>query len=131
MLVGDFDIPQARAWLDEAFGGYSDDGQRPSASLPAADGTLDDSYRGVAPAPGVGLVARTGGYLDPDYYALVLMNHYLENRLYQTLREETGLTYAQQIYRYNTPRLGLLGIYAELPQSSADRALTLIRAEIE
>lgn len=131
VLVGDFDVGQARAWIETAFGDYSNDGAAAPAEVPPADGTLKQVYRGVAPQPGVGLVARTDGYLDSDYYALVVMSHYLDNRMYQALRVETGLTYTPEVYVQNAPNVGLIGIYAELPPSSADRALRIIRSEID
>lgn len=130
ILVGDFGIGQAKRWVRDAFAGVGSKREAHTASLPAVSQLSKAVYRGVSDQPGVGIVAKTGGYLGPDFYARVLMQHYLNNRLYQRLRVQTGLTYTPSVGQYSTPDSGLFGISAELPEASQPAALKIIHQEI-
>jgi len=130
VLVGDFTVAQARGWVDSAFGGYPRKEGASPLELPAVDDDLKGRYEGVSAEPGIGIVGVTGGYLEEDYYARVLLRHYLDNRLYQRLRVESGLTYTPSVETYDTAHHGLFGIYAELPEDSAGQAREIIREEI-
>lgn len=130
VLVGDFTVAQARGWVDAAFGAYPRKDGTSTPALPAVKENLKPTYEGVSTEPGIGIVGVTGGYLAEDYYARVLLRHYLDNRLYQRLRVESGLTYTPSVETYDTPRHGLFGIYAELPEDAAGRARAIIREEI-
>jgi len=130
ILVGDFSIAQAKRWVRDAFAGVGSDRKARMPSLPAVSHLSKAVYRGVSEQPGVGVIAKTGGFLDPDYYTLVLMQHYLSNRLYQRLRVETGLTYTPSVDQYSTPDSGLFAISAELPEASQPAALKIIHQEV-
>jgi predicted Zn-dependent peptidase len=79
--------------------------------------------------------ARTFGHRDPRRYALVLLSHAfggcMSSRLFQRVREELGLAYAVYSFQTFYRCAGLSGVYVGTRHDWADRALAVIREELD
>jgi len=103
VVIGKVTAEKAKAVIEKYFGKWRATGPKPKTQLPRVPANtpsnvvVPDTSRvqdKVVLAQTVGLTRN-----NPDYYALVLGNHVLgggfyASRLYQQLREETGLVYS-------------------------------------
>jgi zinc protease len=103
VVIGKVTPEQAKAAIEKYFGKWQATGPKPNTLLPPVPPNVPSSVL-VPDASRVQdkvVLAQTVGLTraNPDYYALVLGNHVLgggfyATRLYQQLREETGLVYS-------------------------------------
>jgi len=74
-------------------------------------------------------------YNDPDRYALQVFHNILgggmSSRLFQRVREDAGLCYSIYSYTAAHADTGMLGVYCGLSADAQERAMALIREEIE
>jgi predicted Zn-dependent peptidase len=78
---------------------------------------------------------RAVSHLDPDRYALTVLNQALgggmSSRLFQEVREERGLAYSVYSYRGAFADTGLLAIYAGTSPERVHETLAVIAAELD
>jgi len=78
---------------------------------------------------------RSLSQLDPDRYALAVLNQTLgggmSSRLFQEIREQRGLAYSVFSYRSAYDETGVLAIYAGTSPERVHEALDLIDAELQ
>ncbi len=102
VVIGNVTPARAKAVVEQYFGGWQASGPKPDTILPP----VPLNTPGVAAVPDTSrvqdkvILAQTLGInrANPDYYALKLGNHVLgggfyATRLYQDLRQKTGLVY--------------------------------------
>jgi predicted Zn-dependent peptidase len=112
------------------------DGDRPHRE---PDGLSDSGRIAVIERPTeqahvvVGL--RAIPHLDPDRYALTVLNQALgggmSSRLFQEVREERGLAYSVYSYRAAFADTGMLAIYAGTSPERVHEALEVIDAQLD
>jgi predicted Zn-dependent peptidase len=130
IMVGDFTIEEGKNWIQTMFGKYQSKGEIPQHVFEEIGSFEKERYEGVSKEPGVGVIAKTEGYLDTDFYTLSLLQHYLENRMYHRLRIETGLTYTPSVDYYVLPDIGFFYLYAAISKGSHHAALDIIQDEL-
>jgi predicted Zn-dependent peptidase len=78
---------------------------------------------------------RAIAHLDPDRYALTVVNQALgggmSSRLFQEVREERGLAYSVYSYRAAFADTGMLAIYAGTSPERVHETLDVIDAELD
>jgi predicted Zn-dependent peptidase len=78
---------------------------------------------------------RSVSHLDPDRYALTVLNQALgggmSSRLFQEVREERGLAYSVYSYRGAFADTGMLAIYAGTSPERVHETLSVIDGELE
>lgn len=130
ILVGDFDLEEARSRVLEHFGDVEEvDGAHPTPA-PVSGLGGGGIYEGYEEAAAVGIAFATDGHLGDDYQARELVSHYLRNRLFQRLRVDSGLTYTPLVTEYAAPGFGLFVIRAELTSDAWDEARAIIDEEL-
>jgi len=81
------------------------------------------------------LGVRSIAQLDPDRYALAVLNQTLgggmSSRLFQEIREQRGLAYSVFSYRGAYDETGVLAIYAGTSPETAHETLDLIEGELQ
>jgi zinc protease len=103
VVIGKVTPEKAKAVIEKYFGKWRATGPKPKTQLPPVPANIPSNV--VVPdtsrVQDKVVLAQTVGMTrsNPDYYALVLGNHVLgggfyASRLYQQLREETGLVYS-------------------------------------
>jgi predicted Zn-dependent peptidase len=131
VVVGDFERDAMRATLEKTFGSMpaAPFTAEPKEPLPPHPGALQ--LGGFATDASVGFLFRTGGYGSPENYALRVLEPYLDQRLYQVLRVERGLTYAPTVGYGGSPDVGWFEVSAEVDGANADLTRKLIAAELD
>lgn len=83
---------------------------------------LELSYKGLS-------------YSDEDLFSLAALNNILgasvSSRLFQTIREEHGLTYSINSYVTQYENIGLFSIYASMYNSNLFKVIKLIKSELD
>jgi zinc protease len=141
VVIGDITPARAGQIIEKYFGGWEARGPRPHSDLPpvpannqATTVSVPNNRRlqdKVILAETIGLTRS-----NPDYYALELGNHVLgggfyATRLYQDLREETGLVYyVGSEFNVGKTRGVYLVDYACNP-SNVTRAYTIVRQNLK
>jgi zinc protease len=134
--VGDIDEAELARLLDRTFGGL------PQGSLPALpiDWTPPATARTIVverPVPQstalLGLPSLTRD--DPDWYALLVLNHVLggsgqQSRLFNEVREKRGLAYGASSSARAYRKAGLLVISTASANERIAQALDVVRAEL-
>jgi len=101
VVIGKVTPEEAKAVIEKHFGSWTASGPKPRLSCPGpAQQAFEHRSPGPESGPGQGDASRDSGAEpgQPDYYALELGNHVLggafyATRLYQGLREKSGLVY--------------------------------------
>jgi zinc protease len=138
--VGDIDEAELARLLDHAFGGLPQG--TPNDALPAvlADWTPPAQARTIVvdrPVPQstalLGLPSLRRG--DPDWYALLVLNHVLggsgqQSRLFNEVREKRGLAYGASSSVRAYRKAGLLVISTASANERIAQALDVVRAEL-
>jgi predicted Zn-dependent peptidase len=112
------------------------DGSRP---VREADGFGDPSAVAVIERPTeqahVVVGMRAISHLDPDRYALTVVNQALgggmSSRLFQEVREERGLAYSVYSYRGAFADTGMMAVYAGTSPERVHETLAVIDAELD
>jgi len=131
VVVGDFARDAMRATIEKTFGSMpaAPFTAEPKEPLPPHPGPLQLS--GFASDASVGFLFRTGGYGTRENYALRVLEPYLDQRLYQVLRVERGLTYTPTVGYGGSPDVGWFEVSAEVDGANADLTHRLIAAELD
>jgi zinc protease len=140
VVIGHTTPEQARAAVEKHFGSWQSTGSKPDVLLPpvpnnkSAAATVPDASRvqnKVTLAETVGLVRS-----DPNYYPLELGNHVLgggfyATRLYQDLRESSGLVYnVSSIFELGRTRGVYIVRYACDP-ANVDKVRTIVQQNLK
>jgi zinc protease len=138
-IVGDVTVAQARAAVQAAFGGWSNDGPTPStAQLPLPPAHTAHAYVSTAANQvfiqlGQPAIARS----SPDYDAFRLLteiiggNGYFESRLWQELRQKRGLVYSVGSSLKADRHRGDLEIVLSAAPENVEPAITIVRDQLE
>ena len=133
-VAGNFDRDKTLALLEKAFGNFPT-----TADAPAAPALTVYSPGAAAEAKDVEQLHLCLGFPgisvdSEESYTLAVMNAYLgggmSSRLFQSLREDSGLVYSIYSSHEAFRGAGLFTIYAALNPQQAKAALALIHAEI-
>lgn len=134
-VVGDIDADRLGHILDLAFGALPD---RPAVApapevRPVADGRLEVIDKDIVQSS---IVFGHAGPKrdDPDYYAMLLMNHILgggtfTSRLYGEVREKRGLAYSVGTGLYPMDRAGLIVGSAGTENARVGETVAIIREQ--
>jgi predicted Zn-dependent peptidase len=136
VVVGDFEPAAMHAAIRATFG------RLPARPLPERKWRVPPpprNYQAVestfSPLLGsdaeVGLAFRAVGMNSADYYPFYVLAEYLDARLYETIRVESGLAYSPASELGSLRDYGVLLAYADVELDSQARALRLMRSEIE
>ncbi|MBW2274983.1 MAG: insulinase family protein [Deltaproteobacteria bacterium] len=136
VAVGQFDRGALLASIRAGFGSMqpSELPQRPPRPQKATTGNRIFTST-FAPVVGegadVGIAVVTGGYRSPDYYPLNVLQSYLDDQLFKTIRIERGLSYGAQAGQDNYVDRGVFYAYADSSSHDKNTVLDLILQEIE
>jgi predicted Zn-dependent peptidase len=101
----------------------------PAAAVPVAVVTRDTEQDHVV------LGVRAFSSMDPDRYALAVMNQVLgggmSSRLFQEVRERRGLAYSVFSYQASFDDAGFLALYAGTAPERVNETLEVLRAELD
>jgi predicted Zn-dependent peptidase len=78
----------------------------------------------------VGFVFRVSGVESPNYYAFLVLEEYLDTRLYEAVRIEAALAYAPEVIHAAALKRGILAATTDVEIDSMDEALAIIQREI-
>lgn len=138
-IVGDVTPQSARAAVQAAFGGWSNEGPKPStAEMPLPPAHTAQAFVGTAATQvfiqlGQPAVARTSA----DYDAFSLLNEilggsgYFESRLWQELRQKRGLVYSVQSSLKASRDRGDLEIALSASAQNVEPAITIVRDQLQ
>ena len=131
VVVGDFEPHAMRATIERSFGQmpaapFTAEAKEPLPPHPGATGV-----RGFSSDASVGFIFRTGGYASPENWALRVLEPYLDQRLYQVLTVERGLTYDPKVSYSASPDVGWFEISAVVDPADADLVRSLIAGELD
>ncbi|HVN37356.1 MAG TPA: pitrilysin family protein [Myxococcota bacterium] len=131
VVVGDFDLDAMRATIARTFGRMPDAPfvAEPKEPLPPHPGAI--ALRGFASDASIGFLFRTGGYASPESWALRVLEPYLDQRLYQVLTVERGLTYDPEVRYSADPDVGWFEISAVVDSPDIELVRSLIAAELD
>lgn len=139
VIVGDITPDQARTALEAAFGSWHSDGPAPSTKkMPLPPAAAGHNYVGTAGTQvyvelGQPALART----SPDYDAMTVLVQILggegdfESRLWQQLRQQTGLVYSAGADLHADADRGDLHIQLSAATNNVAPAITIVRRELE
>ena len=134
-VAGSLDVEAA---IDLVAGGLSlraePDGAGPSAPLPPLESPRVQVRRRDTEQAHVCLGARALSYLDPDRYALDLLNTVLgegmSSRLFLNIRERLSLAYDVHSFTQKHCDTGYLGVYIGVEPRKAPEAVNAVMAEL-
>lgn len=131
IVVGDFHVAPMRSAIERTFGAMPAAPRLapPKGDIPPLPGAL--GFTGFDDQPSAGFVFRTGGYLSPEHTALRVLEVYLDQRLYQVLRVERGLTYGPTVSYDPDVDVGLFWITAQVESENVAETQQLIEDEID
>lgn len=132
--AGHLDHSVVVAGIEHRFAGAPGGGP-PGRTAPAARSRpLAVDRRGTEQAHLV-VGVRALDHHDPDRYALAVVNHALgggaSSRLFQSIREERGLSYSVYSYRYAFQDSGALAVYAGTMPARVEEVLDLVVEELD
>ena len=130
VMVGDFALTEARQWIAQYFGGVNPrEGPRPwRVHLETDFG--GSTFRGSRGTATVGVVALTDGLIAEDFYARIFLVNYLEDRLFQRLRLDAGLTYTPTVRHRINRSYGHVWMQATMDTPDTEAVLDIIHEEI-
>ena len=135
VITGDFDMQTIKDLIQQQFGKLSK--QAVERDIPRAqdfnEGPVhfSSSFKPiVSEGSNGGLVFRTNGYASPDYYVFVVIEEFLTNRLYESIRAREGLTYAPYAQLIEGRKAGIFELSAEVSTKYMDKVLNLIHDEV-
>jgi predicted Zn-dependent peptidase len=131
VVVGDFDPRAMRATIERTFGRMpaTPFAAEPKEPVPPLPGPIHES--GFASDASVGFLFRTGGYASPESWSLRVLEPYLDQRLYQALTVERGLTYDPTVRYSADPDVGWFEISAVVDAQDASLVRSLIAGELD
>jgi zinc protease len=134
-VTGNVRPDKLKSILDQAFGNLpaKAEFQRPANTEPQVSGSLKVIGRAI---PQSTIVFGHGGMKrkDPDYYAVLVMNHILgggsfTSRLYEEVREKRGLAYSVGTGNYPMQQAGVLIGSAATENARVAETIDVIRTE--
>jgi len=136
IVVGDFDADDMRQAIEASFGSLpaTSPPERPFPVPPPPE-VFAEVQSTMQPILGsdaeVGMAFRAVGMTSADYYALYVLQSYLDSRLYETVRIEGGLAYSPASELGALRDYGVFLVYADVELEAQDRVLALMRQEVE
>ena len=125
-IAGDFDIAEAKAWIDKYFAGIPSRELPPAPDLTEPEQTQEKRFTKpdpLAPRPGIALAYHMPERNTPEYYAMGLLDQILVNgndsKLYQSLVQDNGYTsnvggginyLLGNMYNYDGPMLWMFNL---------------------
>jgi predicted Zn-dependent peptidase len=136
IVVGDFDADDMRHAIVDSFGSQpaTSPPERPFPVPPPTEvfGEVQSTLQPILGSDAeVGMAFRAVGMTSADYYALHVLQSYLDSRLYEIVRIESGLAYSPASELGALRDYGVLLVYADVELEAQDRVLGLMRQEIE
>lgn len=139
VIIGQVTPNQARSLTEKYFGDWKAEGPRPETDLPSVP--LNKSSSAVIPdtsrVQDQVILGETLGLKrsDPDYYTLQLGSHILSgafyaSRLYQDLREHTGLVYAVDALLDAKKNRSFFGIVYACDPANVSKARSIIERDL-
>ena len=135
VITGNFDAETIKDKIQQQFGELKT--QEITREIPAAEDFNDgpayfsSSFKPVVgESSSAGLIFRTVGYESPDYYPLLVIEEYLTNRLYETIRVQEGLTYAPEAQMMQSRQDGVFLLRAEATTRDIEEVITLMHDEV-
>ncbi|MHA2218934.1 MAG: M16 family metallopeptidase [Candidatus Hodarchaeales archaeon] len=77
----------------------------------------------------IAFLFRTDGDLSEDLHSLIILENYLQTRLYEILRIDNGLSYSPASFNINWDSYGLFGFKTDVDIDNIDLAKDLLRSE--
>jgi predicted Zn-dependent peptidase len=135
VLAGAFERDEMLARIAETFGSLQPRAlPRRGASTASAlevPARVSGTFNPVLGSEGqVEIAFRTDGYRSPDYYALTVLEEYLNARLYERLRTELGLAYAPEAMQMNFEDYGVFYASGDVDLDAQDAALAAMEDEL-
>jgi predicted Zn-dependent peptidase len=135
VVVGDFDTETMNGAIRDTFGTIpAQPVPERHIPVPPPPRTFTAVKSTASPVLGtgaeIGMVFRAVGMTSPDYYPFYVLAEYLGTRLYETIRVDSGLSYAPVSELGSLLDYGVFIAYADVELDMQDRALELLRTEI-
>lgn len=127
VIVGDFERDVVFDWARRRLAELTE-GETSGPTDPVPDRFHQREYTGYSDEPLVAVLALTDGFISDDYYAHALLEHLLDNWLYERLRLDTALTYTPNAGLYSEADWGIFSIEAETETDDQREALRQIEA---
>lgn len=124
-IVGDFDPVAIRSWAASRLKPL----RRIAVSKieePEPSELTRRFFYGFADEPRVVLAALTGGITGPDYYAVLLIEHLLDTRLFKRLRLDAPVAYTPYASTYSEADWGVFWITVEAEDARQQYAVETI-----
>lgn len=125
-IAGDFDIAEAKAWIEKYFAAIPSRELPPVPDLTEPEQTQEKRFTKpdpLAPRPGIALAYHMPERNTPEYYAMGLLDQMLvqgnDSKLYQSLVQDNGYTSGVggginyllgNMYNYNGPMLWMFNL---------------------
>jgi predicted Zn-dependent peptidase len=124
-VVGDFDIEEAKQWIDEYFGDIPGREPEPMPNISEPRQTEEKRFTKpdpLAPRPAIAIAYHMPERNTPEYYAMGLLDQILlqgnDSKLYQQLVQEKGfsanvsggINYLGNMFNYNGPMLWMFNL---------------------
>ena len=136
VVVGNFDADNMLQAIGTSFGSIQATliPERPLPVLPPSD-IFDEVQSTLQPILGsdaeVGMAFRVVGATSEEFYTFFVLQSYLDTRLNDSIRIESGLAYSPASELFALPDYGVFLIYADVELEAQDHVLDLMRQEIE
>ena len=135
VVVGDFDESEIVEKVRQTFGRLAERPfvrEEPELPLQAASKTFTGTFAPFLDSEvSTGLCYFTNGRYSPDYFPLLVIDQYLNDALYNSIRVENGLSYGPETIYIAEPEWGLLCAATDVDPENTDRAMALIQAEFD
>ena len=140
VVIGNVTPDQARAVIGKYFGEWTANGPRPDTDLPVVP--LSRRTSAIVPdtsrVQDVATLAETLGITrsDPDYYPLEVGRHVLSGgfyatRLYQDLREKTGLVYSVEAFLQASKHRSVFGVVYACDPANTTKASAIVMRNLK
>jgi len=136
IVVGNFDTDNVLQAISASFGSIPATSipERPLPVPPPSE-VFDEVQSTLQPIlgsdAGVGIAFRAVGATSAEFYAFFVLQSYLDTRLNDSIRIESGLAYSPASELFSLRDYGAFLIYADVELESQDQVLDLMRQEIE
>jgi predicted Zn-dependent peptidase len=137
VVVGEFDREDLVKKIQTTFGSLQrEELNGPQRTIPGYYESGPSKFTGtfspvVDSDAEIAFLFRTDGNLSPDLYAFSVLEIYLNNRMYEKLRIDTGMSYSPQSYHANWDRYGLFGFGGDVDINKIAPALKILMSETE
>ena len=135
VVVGDFNSEKIKDQIKQLFGQQSK--KNINRDIPRSDDftqgpvNITGTFKPFLADEGKSLLAyRINGYGSPEYYKLIVVSSYLNERLYEVVRVQEGLSYSPEASIYADTNEGMLLVSAESKLDDIDKVMKLMDMEV-